>query len=52
VSSTSEKEYRKGKMTVRHKAWQVKADSIRKLNRTRKDQGPEKAPALPTLFSC
>jgi hypothetical protein len=26
------------------KLWQVKADSIRKLNRTKKEQVPEKAP--------
>ena len=46
VSRTYEKEYGKGKskITVPVKAWQVKADSIRKLNRTRKEQGPDKAP--------
>ncbi len=26
------------------KAWQVKADSIRKLNRVKKEQLPDKAP--------
>jgi hypothetical protein len=26
------------------KTWQVKADSIRKLNRTKKDQAPDTAP--------
>ena len=46
VSSTFEKEFGKGKskITVPLKAWQVKADSIRKLNRTRKDQVPDNAP--------
>ena len=43
---TYEKEYSKGKskITVPLKAWQVKADSIRKLNRARKDQVPDSAP--------
>jgi hypothetical protein len=46
VSSTYEKEFGKGKskITAPFKAWQVKADSIRKLNRTKKEQAPEKAP--------
>jgi hypothetical protein len=36
VSSTYQKEFRKAKskITVPLKTWQVKADSIRKLNRT------------------
>jgi single-stranded DNA-binding protein len=40
VSSTYEKDFGKGKttVTVPLKSWQVKADSIRKLNRVRKDQ--------------
>ena len=43
VSSTFEKEFGKGKskITVPFKAWQVKADSIRKLNRAKKEQAPE-----------
>jgi hypothetical protein len=28
---------------VPRKAWQVKADSIRKLNRTKKEHAPDKA---------
>jgi single-strand DNA-binding protein len=46
VSSTYEKEYGKGKsrITVPVKAWHVKADSIRKLNRVRKEQKPDAAP--------
>jgi single-strand DNA-binding protein len=46
VSSTYEKEYGKGKskFSVLFKAWQVKADSVCKLNRTRKDQVPDNAP--------
>jgi single-strand DNA-binding protein len=46
VSSTFEKEFGKGKskITVPFKAWQVKADSIRKLTRTKKEQVPDKAP--------
>ena len=42
VSSTYQKEFGKGKnkITVPLKTWQVKADSIRKLNRTKKDQVP------------
>ena len=46
VSSTYDKEFGKGKskITVPLKAWQVKADSIRKLNRTRKDQVPDNGP--------
>lgn len=45
VSSTYEKEFGKGKakVTVPLKAWQVKANSIRKLNRARKDQVPDNA---------
>jgi single-strand DNA-binding protein len=37
VSSTYEKEYGKGKnkITVPHKSWQVKAESIRKLQRAK-----------------
>jgi len=37
VSSTYGKEYGKGKnkITVRHKSWQVKAESIRKLHRAK-----------------
>jgi len=40
VSSTYDQEFGKGKskITLPLKFWQVKADSIRKLNRTRKDQ--------------
>lgn len=46
MSSTFEKEFGKGKskITVPFKAWQVKADSIRKLNRARKEQAPDSAP--------
>ena len=46
VSGTYEKEYGKGKskITVPVKTWQVKADSIRKLNRVRKEQKPDTAP--------
>jgi hypothetical protein len=44
VSSTYQKEFGNGKVTVPLKAWQVIADSIRKLNRTRKDQVPATAP--------
>src|SRR6266481_380269 len=46
VSSTFEKEFGKGKskITVPFKAWQVKADSNRKLNRAKKEQLPDKAP--------
>ena len=49
VSSTYEKEFGRGKnkVTVPVKAWQVKADSIRKLNRTRKEQAPDKSPVDP-----
>jgi single-strand DNA-binding protein len=40
VSSTYNKDFGKGKNTVAVslRSWQVKADSIRKLNRARKDQ--------------
>jgi single-strand DNA-binding protein len=46
VSSAYQKEFGKGKnkVTVPIKAWQVKADSIRKLNRARKDQVRESGP--------
>ncbi len=55
VSSTYEREYGKGKnkIIVPHKAWQVKAESIRKLNRGKKARAaaapaaepqPEEAP--------
>jgi single-stranded DNA-binding protein len=46
VSSAYEKEFGKGKskITVPLKMWQVKADSIRKLNRVKKEQAPDKAP--------
>ncbi len=46
VSSTYEKEFGKGKskITVPFKAWQVKADSIRKLNRVGKDHVPDAVP--------
>src|SRR2546427_12015797 len=46
VSSSYEKEFGKGKskIAVPVKAWQVKADSIRKLSRTKKDQAPDKVP--------
>jgi len=43
VSSVYEKELGKGKIAGRLKLWQVKADSIRKLNRTKKEHVPEKA---------
>ncbi len=41
VSSTYDREYGKGKkpITVKHTVWQVRADSIRKLNRG--DKEPE-----------
>ena len=44
MNSTFEKECGKSKITMPFKAWQVKADSIRKLNRARKDQVADKAP--------
>jgi len=46
VSSTFEKEFGKGKskITVPFKAWQVKADSIRKLNRVGKDHVRDAVP--------
>jgi single-strand DNA-binding protein len=46
VSSIYEKEQGKGKtkITVPLKLWQVKADSIRKLNRAKKEQVLEEAP--------
>ena len=44
VSSVYEKELGKGKIAGPLKLWQVKADSIRKLSRTKKEQVPEKAP--------
>ena len=46
VSSTYQKEFgkAKNKITVPLRAWQVKADSIRKLNSTKKDQVPDTAP--------
>ena len=47
VSSTYDKGFGKGKstVTVSLRSWQVKADSIRKLNRARKDQPADTAPA-------
>jgi single-stranded DNA-binding protein len=46
VSSTFDKEFGKGKnkVTVPLKTWQVRADSIRKLNRAKKAQVTENAP--------
>ena len=46
VSSAYAKEFGKGKskITVPFKAWQVKADSIRKLNRVGKDHVPDAVP--------
>jgi len=46
VRSTFEKEFCKGKskITLPFKTWQVKADSIRKLNRVKKEQVRETAP--------
>ena len=46
MSSTYQKDFgkAKNKITVPLKTWQVKADSIRKLNRTKKDQVPETVP--------
>src|SRR5258708_2040667 len=46
VSSTYDKEFGRGKskITVPFKAWTVKADSIRKLNRAKKQQVPDKTP--------
>lgn len=39
VSSTYERQYGKGKKatTVKHTVWQIRADSIRKLNRAEKE---------------
>ena len=39
VSSTYDREYGKGKKaaTVKHTVWQIRADSIRKLNRSEKE---------------
>jgi single-stranded DNA-binding protein len=39
VSSTYDREYGKGKKatTVKHTVWQIRADSIRKLNRAEKE---------------
>ena len=50
VSSTYEKEFGKGKskITVPFKAWQVKADSIRKLNRVGKDHVLDTVPVPPS----
>ena len=47
VSSTYDKDFGKGKstVTVSLRSWQVKADSIRKLNRARKDQVTDSVPA-------
>ena len=47
VSSTYDKSFGKGKstVTVSLRSWQVKADSIRKLNRARKDQVTDSVPA-------
>lgn len=41
VSSSYEREYGKGKKatTVKHTVWQIRADSIRKLNRGEKEPG-------------
>jgi hypothetical protein len=46
VSSTFERELGKGKnkVTVAFKTWQVKVDSIRKLNRVGKDHLPDTVP--------
>jgi single-stranded DNA-binding protein len=46
VSGAYKMELGKGrsKITAPVKAWQVKADSIRKLNGTKKGQAPEKVP--------
>jgi len=46
VSSTFEREFGKGKskITAPFKTWQVKADSIRKLNRVGKDRVAETLP--------
>lgn len=50
VSSIYEREYGKGKKatTVKHTVWQIRADSIRKLNRAEKEpeahaSGPDDA---------
>jgi len=47
VSSTYGKNFGKGKstVTVSLRSWQVKADSIRKLNRARKDLVTDSVPA-------
>ena len=47
VSSTYNQGFGKGKstVTVSLRSWQVKADSIRKLNRARKDQVTDAVPA-------
>ena len=46
VNSTYQKEFgnAKNKITAPLKTWQVKADSIRKLNRLRKVQGSDNLP--------
>ena len=46
MSSTYQKEFgkAKNKITVPLRSWQVKADSIRKLNSTKKDRVPDTAP--------
>lgn len=54
LSRTYEKEFGKGKSKITvpapyassgpFKAWQMKADSIRKLNRAKKEQMPDRAP--------
>jgi hypothetical protein len=46
ASSTFEREFGKGKskITVPFKVWQVKADSIRKLNRVGKDHVSDTVP--------
>jgi len=49
VSSTYDKNFGIGKstVTVSLRSWQVKADSIRKLNRARKDLVTDSVPADP-----
>jgi hypothetical protein len=44
VSSTYEEDLGKGKSTMPLKLWRAKADSIRKLDRAKKEQVSEKAP--------
>jgi single-stranded DNA-binding protein len=53
VSSTYEREVGKGKKatTVKHTMWQIRADSIRKLNRAEKEPDALTSDSAPTTES-